>query len=198
MARLTDLAVLARYKQALPDLEAIMSSKRSRESKPRPFPWACSDCCTLTVVPTVMDYTAKVKHDGVVYELQLHSVEISRCQTCGETYSTTVVDDQVSEALRTRLRFLAPEQIRKGIKRLGLNQRQVAAELGVAEETVSRWLNGALIQSRAMDNFMRVYFGCPAARETLRGVSQDPRVGTADEFFDAELAAGNENLLPTQ
>lgn len=42
--------------------------------------------------------------------------------------------------------------------------------LGVAAETVTRWLSGALIQSRAMDDFMRLYFGLPEVRAALEDV----------------------------
>jgi len=127
-----------------------------------------------------MDYTAKVKHDGIVYELQLPSLEIPRCQTCGETYTTTAVDEQVSDALRTRLHLLTPVQIRKGIERLGLNQKELAERLGVAAETISRWVNGALIQSRAMDNLLRLFFALPEVRQVLQGTGQDPNLGTKD------------------
>lgn len=155
-----------------------MSSRNPRESKSRPFPWPCADCYTLTVVPTIMDYTAKVKHDGVIYELHLPSVEIPRCQSCGETYTTTAVDEQVSDALRSRLHLLTPAQIRRSVEKLGLKQQEVAERLGVAAETISRWVNGALIQSRAMDNLLRLYFALPEVRAVLRGAKQDPQLGT--------------------
>lgn len=166
-----------------------MSSEKSRDSKGRPFPWLCSDCCTRTVVPTVSDYTAKVKHDGIVYDLHLPALEIPRCQTCGETYSTNAVDEQVSDALRARLRFLTPVQIRKRIERLQLNQQQLAERLGVAPQTISRWVNGALIQSRAMDNLLRLYFALPEVREVLLGADQDPQLGTNEEVVGANGAA---------
>jgi len=118
-----------------------------------------------------MDYTAKVKHDGVVHELHLPLVEIPRCQTCGETYSTDDVDDRVSDALRARLRLLTPAQIQNEIKRIGLHQQELAKRLGVAPETLSRWANGALIQSRAMDNLLRLYFAHPNVGEVLPGAS---------------------------
>jgi len=127
-----------------------------------------------------MDYTAKVKQDGVVHELYLPAVEIPRCQTCGETYSTTAVDEQISDALRSRLRLLTPAQIRQGIEKLSLKQQELAERLGVAAETISRWVNGALIQSRAMDNFLRVYFAVPEVRAVLQGTGQDPNLGTKD------------------
>lgn len=164
-----------------------MSSRSSKESKGRPFPWPCSNCCTLTVVPAVIDYTAKVKHDGIVYELHLPALEIPRCQTCGETYSTNAVDERVSDALGARLRFLTPAQIGRAFDQLNpkLNQQQLAERLGVAPETISRWLNGALIQSRAMDNLLRVYFAFPQVQAALCGASQDPELGT---FRDDRVA----------
>jgi putative zinc finger/helix-turn-helix YgiT family protein len=129
-------------------------------------------------VPTVIDYTAKVKHDGIVRELHLPAIEIPRCQTCGETIITTAVDEQISDALRSRLRLLTPAQIRRGIETLGLKQQEFAERLGVAPETISRWVNGALIQSRAMDNLLRVFFALPDVRGVLRGATQDPDLGT--------------------
>ena len=68
-----------------------MSSKKQKEPRSRPFPWPCSDCFTRTVVPTVIDYTAKVKHDGVIHELHLPAIEVPRCQTCGNLVITTDV-----------------------------------------------------------------------------------------------------------
>jgi putative zinc finger/helix-turn-helix YgiT family protein len=153
-----------------------MTAKNRKAPRSRPFPWPCADCYTLTVVPTVMDYSVRVKHDGVVYELLLPSLEIPRCQTCGETVITTAVDERINDALHARLHLLTPDQMRKGIEKLGLKQQELAERLGVAPETISRWVNGALIQSRAMDNLLRLYFALPAVREVLRGANQDPQL----------------------
>ncbi len=154
-----------------------MPPKNPKTPRARPFPWPCPDCFTRTVVPTVIDYTAKVKHDGVVYELQVPALEVPQCQTCGQTVITTAVDDCVNDALRTRLRLLTPAQMRAGIEKLGLKQQELAERLGVAPETISRWVNGALIQSRAMDNLLRLFFAIPEVRDVLRGSAQDPQLG---------------------
>jgi putative zinc finger/helix-turn-helix YgiT family protein len=154
-----------------------MAQKNEKDKKARPFPWLCSDCFTRTVVPTVTEYTAKVKHDGTIHELHFPALEIPRCQTCGETYTTTAVDEQINDALRAKLRLLSPAQIRQGIERLGLKQQEIAERLGVAPETISRWVNGALIQSRAMDNLLRLFLALPEVREVLQGPNQDPELG---------------------
>ncbi len=57
-------------------------------------------------------------------------------------------------------------------------QQELAARIGVAEATISRWETGTLIPSRAMDNLLRLSFALPAARAALRGAAQDPAFGT--------------------
>jgi putative zinc finger/helix-turn-helix YgiT family protein len=145
-----------------------MSATKQKEMPSRPFPWLCADCVTRTVVPSVIDYTAKVKHDGVIYELPLPKTEVPRCQTCGNLVVTTEVDERVNDALRSRLRLLPPREIRRKMEALGLNQQQFAELMGVAKETISRWVTGALIQSRAMDNLLRLCFESEDARRLLR------------------------------
>jgi putative zinc finger/helix-turn-helix YgiT family protein len=130
-------------------------------------------------MPTVVEYTTKVKQDGVIHELHFPAIEIPRCQTCGELFVTSAVDEQINEALRARLRLLSPAQMRRSIEKLGLKQQELAERLGVAPETISRWLNGALIQSRAMDNLLRLFFALPDVRDVLPGGSQqDPHLGS--------------------
>ena len=47
----------------------------------------------------------------------------------------------------------------------------------MAVETISRWENGALTQTRAMDRYLRVYFEVPAARAALVGQSPSSHLG---------------------
>ena len=125
----------------------------------------------------VMPYTAKTKHDGIEYTIDISALEFPRCPSCGELVFSNRVDEQIRDALRDRLRLLTPAQIRAGRKALLLHQRQLADRLGVAAETISRWENGALIQSRSMDNLLRVYFAIPGVRNVLAGEGQDPKLG---------------------
>lgn len=129
-------------------------------------------------MPTKIPYSVEVKHDGTLYTIEIPQLEIPICAACGEKVFTNEVDEQITEALRAHLRLLAPAQIRGAIKALGMSQKQVAERIGVAEASLSRWVNGALIQSRAMDNLMRVYFASPHVRDILLGEEQDPDLGT--------------------
>jgi DNA-binding transcriptional regulator YiaG len=154
-----------------------MSAKKKPEPQSRPFPWLCSDCVTRTVVPTVIDFTAKVKHDAVIHELHLPGIEVPRCQTCGDLAITTAIDERVNEALRAKLHLLSPAQIRANIEKLDLTQQELADWLDVAPETVSRWMTGTLIQSSRMNKRLRMFFAFPTAREMLRRLDEDPQLG---------------------
>ena len=72
-------------------------------------------------------------------------------------------DEQIAAALRRQLGLLSADEIRKSRDALGLSQPALAEHLGVAVETISRWENGVLTQTKAMDRYLRVYFGVPAA-----------------------------------
>ena len=62
-----------------------------------------------------------------------------------------------------------PNKISEESRGIGTEPRVLAARLGVVAETIWRWENGALTQTRAMDRYLRVYFGVPAARAGVAG-----------------------------
>ncbi len=101
-----------------------MAAKAATEPRTRPFPWPCPNCLSATVVPTVIDYTAKVKHDGVVHELHMPALEVPRCTQCGETIITTAVDERINEALRSRLRCSRRRKFARGFSNLGCCRRK--------------------------------------------------------------------------
>lgn len=91
-----------------------------RPATDRPFPWRCPKCLEKTVHPVVMPYRAKAAHDGRLYELDIPDLPIPKCCHCGELVFSNRVDEQISRALRSHLRLLAPEQIQEARSRLGL------------------------------------------------------------------------------
>jgi putative zinc finger/helix-turn-helix YgiT family protein len=137
----------------------------------------CPVCLAMSLRHDVISYTAKVKHDGVEHAIAIPALEVPKCHSCGELIFDDHVDDQINSALRSHLNLLTPARIRAARKNLHLTQLELAEKLGVAEATISRWETGALIQSRAMDNLMRVYFAVPRVREVLNGKAQDPGLG---------------------
>jgi putative zinc finger/helix-turn-helix YgiT family protein len=146
-------------------------------SKAKPFPWRCPECGKKEVRPATVAHTSQIKHDGRLYTVEIPSLRVPRCAACGELVFDNDADEQIAQALREQLGLLSGEQIRTNREELGLSQRNLAEHLGVAVETISRWENGALTQTRAMDRYLRVYFGVPAARAALVGQSENPQLG---------------------
>jgi putative zinc finger/helix-turn-helix YgiT family protein len=133
----------------------------------RPFPWRCRHCGKNQVVMTRISYDAEVRHDGRLYTIAIPDLDIPVCQACGQKVFIESVDDQISAALRANLDLLTPEEMREALGRLGMTQKEAAERLGIAEATLSRWLNHTQIQSRAMDNLLRVFFAYPQVRTAL-------------------------------
>ena len=51
----------------------MAKSKIQDEVVDRPFPWICPRCLREEVRPAVKSHVARVKHDGVEYELSIPS-----------------------------------------------------------------------------------------------------------------------------
>ena len=154
------------------------TTNKTRKRRDRPFPWPCVNCLKDEVYPEKTPYAADLKHDGRLHHIEISELTIPKCRACGELVFSNSVDDQIMEALRSHLNLLTPEQIKAGRKALGLKSKELANRLGVADATISRWEKKRLIQSRAMDNLLRVYFAVPEARAVLKGPNQDVALGT--------------------
>ena len=146
-------------------------------SHDKPFPWRCPECGKKEVRPAHVAYTTEIKHDGRLYTVEIPELSVPRCDACGELVFDIRADEQIARALRNQLGLLSAERIRTNREELGLSQRQLAERLGVAVETISRWETGALTQSRAMDRYLRVFFGVPAVRVALESNDAFPSLG---------------------
>ncbi len=149
-----------------------------RGSGDRPFPWRCPRCLALDAVhPETVVYSTEIEHEGRSYKLAIPDLQVPRCSSCRELIFSHAVDQQIRRAFRAHLHLLDPEQIGAGRKALGMSVEDLAERLGVAREIISRCESGDLIQTRAMDNLLRVYFAIPQVRAALQGSSQDPSLG---------------------
>lgn len=152
-------------------------SAADSQNKCRPFPWRCPTCGKLAVHLAAMPYTSEVNYDDEIHIVHVPEMIIPRCQECGELVFSGNIDEPVYDALRNQLQLLKKDELRNGRERVGLSQRALADRLGVAEKTVADWEDGMAIQSRAMDNLLRVYFTFPEVRAVLIGKGRDPALG---------------------
>jgi hypothetical protein len=144
-----------------------MLQTKKHPAADKPFPWRCRQCRQEKVFLARIDYTCDINYDGRLVSITTRDVELPVCSNCGEKVFTEKVDDQINVAMRSQLKLLAPEDIRGGISRLGVSRKEVADRLGVAEDLLWRWANGFSIQSRAMDNLLRLFFQLPEVRTAL-------------------------------
>jgi putative zinc finger/helix-turn-helix YgiT family protein len=145
-----------------------MSEQLPPVERDRPFPWRCFECRAKEVYPKATDYTTTAKHDGRVYTIRIPDLEIPTCRKCGAQTFSVGDDDRIRAALRAEVGLLTPEEIQAGRAQLEMTQQELADQLGVAKETISRWETGGMIQSRAMDNLLRLYFESDEVRRLLR------------------------------
>ena len=136
-------------------------------SKSRPYPRRCAVCGEVSVSRCHIPYNAEVRHDGKLHAFSIARLGIDQCERCGEQFFTASTDEEINLALRSYLGLLTPSEIRSGLALCGVNQKEFAEHLGIAAETVSRWLTGASIQTRSLDKLMRLYFIMPNVRAAL-------------------------------
>jgi putative zinc finger/helix-turn-helix YgiT family protein len=156
------------------------------QTLPRPFPWHCPKCRRKEVRAAVVPYRCEMAHDGCMHAVEVSGLSVPRCDHCGELVFNDPAEEQIRQRLRAQLRLLAPEDIRAARMNLGLSQKDLADRLGAAEATISRWETGAQIQSRAMDNLLRVFFALPEVRSVLLGAKQNPHLGIETLFDRAD------------
>jgi putative zinc finger/helix-turn-helix YgiT family protein len=174
----------------------------------KPFPWKCGNCRERAVNLATVAYTVEEDHDGRTYTVTVPDLQTPRCDRCGELVLDDAANRQISAALRQQLGLLTPQEIRQGREALGLTQRQMANQLGIAEATLSRWETGGQIQQRALDRLLRLFFTFAEVREALAdegglialgaspaGKAQERGPGeTAREARVARLAAALDGL----
>jgi DNA-binding transcriptional regulator YiaG len=146
----------------------------SLETNTKPYPRRCGICGEVSVAKCRIPYEAEVLHDGKLHAFSIASLGIDQCARCGEQFFTASTDEEIRLALRNHLGLLSPHQIRSGLEFCDVNQKEFAEHLGIAAETVSRWLAGASIQTRSLDRLMRLYFTMASVRDALAKAEVGP------------------------
>jgi putative zinc finger/helix-turn-helix YgiT family protein len=114
----------------------------------------------------------KMKYDGARHEVLIEGMPHWQCDRCEITLTDDESDTVVQDCLRRHIGLLTAEEIREARTSLGLTQSQLAELIRCAAESLSRWENGAILQSRSYDRLLRLFFHLPIARDLLRKMPQ--------------------------
>lgn len=97
---------------------------------------------------------------GGLPHIELHGVEVSRCEACGKEDIAIPRIEQLHRVIAATMvkqrRMLAPVEIRFLRKHIGLSGADFAQRMGVSRETVSRWETGANAMGAVADRLLRL------------------------------------------
>ena len=117
--------------------------------------------------------------DSGLSNIDLHDTEIRRCPSCGEEEviipAAESLHRSIAQQLAAKRGKLAPEEIRFLRKQLGFSGVDLAAHMGVAPETVSRWENGGQEIGPVADRLLRLLAITAGTSRGLR--ARDPACG---------------------
>jgi putative zinc finger/helix-turn-helix YgiT family protein len=112
------------------------------------------------VMVTVKD--ANIRVGGVAHET---------CRSCGEEYfsgdNVSLLQRKAVSHYRMEHGLLAGDEVRAIRKQLGLTQGQLERLFGIATNTVTRWENETIFQSRPVDLLFRLMRDAPDVPELL-------------------------------
>jgi len=135
-------------------------------------------------------HVERMKYDGARHEVLVEGMPQWQCVGCRITVTDDDSDTVVQDCLRRHIGLLTAAEIREARTTLGLTQSQLAALIGCAAESLSRWENGVILQSRSYDRLLRVVFQLPVVREILAGMSSDSAVGRTAVVGSGDPPAG--------
>jgi putative zinc finger/helix-turn-helix YgiT family protein len=126
-----------------------MGQKEQRER-------TCPSCGQGTLVARVIrdefEYGSEEDRITIVAE----GVPVLECPACGETLYGPDAARVRHQAICRALGLLTPEQIKGVREKLGKKQAEFAELTGIGVATLSRWEQGRLIQTRALDRYLRL------------------------------------------
>jgi DNA-binding transcriptional regulator YiaG len=122
----------------------------------------------------------EVKHDDKTYQIEIPKLLAPKCRNCGSISFDHYADDQISDALRAKIGLMSPEEIKARRLALELTPEELSQRIGYTDETIEKIESRCRVQSRALDNMLRLYFAFPNVREALNGGVPDRNLGLVE------------------
>ena len=164
-------------------------------SQKLPKCYQCGGVFTRRIAPP---HQRKLRYEGTSHDVLVTDMPEWHCEACNLSVTDEEGDEPLQAALRKHMGLLTPQQIKAGIKELGMTQEKFAEKIRCAPESISRWLNGVVLQSRVYDCLMRIYFHFPEVRGALDQFTPDTEFGrnvvqpsTANEVATGWPTAGS-------
>ncbi len=149
----------------------------------------CHVCGQKSLRHVRRPFEYEVSHDGRrPVRIHIPDLEVIACTNhdCHPEHpDDTVIEDEqatwrITIETYRQLGLLTPEEIRSQRERLGLTQQELQELLGLGGNTLSRWENGRVYQSRSLDTLMRIVFGMSGALSYTRGLHHTRQVERAE------------------
>jgi putative zinc finger/helix-turn-helix YgiT family protein len=96
------------------------------------------------------------------------AVPVLVCRACGEVLYGSEAAAVRHQAICRALGLLSPAEIKALRERLGPDQEDFARLTGIGVATLSRWERGRLLQTRALDRYLRLLDALPQAARVLK------------------------------
>lgn len=116
----------------------------------------CSSCGKGTLEARVIRDEFEYGPEGDRITIVADRVPVLECPACKETFYGPDAAQARHQAICRTLGLLTPEQIKGVRENLGKKQAEFAELTGIGVATLSRWEQGRLIQTRALDRYLRL------------------------------------------
>lgn len=141
--------------------------------------WRCDVCRQKSLRRVQRPYDYDVSHDGrAPVTIRISDLEVIACTNpdCKpeDPGATIIIDDaataRITEETYKQLGLLTPAEIRAGREKLGLTQQQLQELLGLGGNSLSRWENSHIYQSRSLDRLLRLALEVPPTIDFLKNL----------------------------
>jgi DNA-binding XRE family transcriptional regulator len=106
-------------------------------------------------------------HDGHEHVVKVDGLKTPRCANCGQVMLDAEALEFLDDVFIRQLNLLTPERIQEYRTKANLTQQELADAVGVSESEIQQLERGEQIQTRTVDNLLRLFFGLSQVREIL-------------------------------
>lgn len=143
----------------------------------------CAECGSESMKRTNKPFIQQFK--GIDFEID--EIDHWECDKCGaiefDCHDLDALTHVLQMAYRREHRLLTPEEIKALRMKLDMSQQEFETLLGVTSPTVSRWETGRVIQTKSIDNFMRLIASSNCSAETAKEIAGLSHSGRIDIAF---------------